>query len=55
MKSLTEVSFDSYMLSLTDLVEQHRYLRLLEVDQRLHLPIRTSVRVLVTASDVIHS
>jgi heme/copper-type cytochrome/quinol oxidase subunit 2 len=30
-------------------------LRLLEVDQRVVLPIDTSVRVLITSSDVIHS
>jgi len=30
-------------------------LRLLEVDNRLQLPIRTNIRVLVTAADVLHS
>lgn len=30
-------------------------LRLLEVDYRLHLPINTHIRVLITAADVLHS
>jgi len=30
-------------------------LRLLEVDNRLIVPIQTQVRVLVTAADVLHS
>jgi len=30
-------------------------LRLLEVDNRLLLPIETNIRVLVTSSDVLHS
>lgn len=31
------------------------YFRLLEVDYRLKLPIRSHVRMLVTSADVIHS
>jgi cytochrome c oxidase subunit 2 len=30
-------------------------LRLLEVDNRLVLPIKTNIRFLITAADVIHS
>jgi cytochrome c oxidase subunit 2 len=30
-------------------------LRLLEVDNNIYLPIETTVRLLITASDVIHS
>jgi len=30
-------------------------LRLLEVDQRLVLPIQTNIRILVTSTDVLHS
>ena len=30
-------------------------LRLLEVDQRLCLPVRTNIRILLTAADVLHS
>jgi ubiquinol-cytochrome c reductase cytochrome b/c1 subunit len=55
-KSLADegVSFDSYMLQSDDLPTVGA-LRLLEVDQRVVLPIDTSVRVLITSSDVIHS
>lgn len=48
-----EVSFDSYMVVEDDL--ELGDLRLLEVDNRLKLPVQTSVRLIVTASDVIHS
>ena len=44
-------NFDSYML--TDV--EPGQLRLLEVDERLVLPTNTLIRVLVTASDVLHS
>ena len=46
-------NFDSYMLSDGDI--EPGQLRLLEVDERLVLPTNTLVRVLVTASDVLHS
>lgn len=46
-----QYNFDSYML--TDV--QPGQLRVLEVDERLVLPTNTLIRVLVTASDVIHS
>lgn len=48
-----EVVFDSYMLPLSDLKEGD--LRLLEVDNVLTLPINTHIRVIVTASDVLHA
>jgi len=47
------VKFDSYMVNENDLVEGG--LRLLEVDNRLLLPTRTHIRLLVTSADVIHS
>lgn len=47
------IEFDSYMLLEEDLVEGAY--RLLEVDERVLLPERTSIRVLVTSLDVIHS
>jgi len=47
------VKFDSYMVNEADLVEGG--LRLLEVDNRLLLPVRTHIRLLVTSADVIHS
>jgi heme/copper-type cytochrome/quinol oxidase subunit 2 len=54
-KNLTEnvFNFDSYMLSSED--NSLPQLRLLEVDNPLLLPINTSIRILVTSSDVLHS
>lgn len=48
-----EVNFDSYTKTEEDLVFGE--LRLLDVDNRVYLPINTSIRLLVTAQDVIHS
>jgi cytochrome c oxidase subunit 2 len=47
------LNFDSYMINTDDLT--FGSLRLLEVDNRLVLPIKTHIRLLVTSSDVIHS
>lgn len=47
------INYDSYMIATSDLEEGD--LRLLEVDNRLVLPVDTHVRVIVTAADVIHS
>jgi cytochrome c oxidase subunit 2 len=44
-------NFDSYMLTEV----QPGQLRILEVDERLVLPTNTLIRLLVTASDVLHS
>jgi cytochrome c oxidase subunit 2 len=44
--------FESYMVPTSELKEG--YLRLLEVDNRLALPIKTHVQVTVTAADVLH-
>jgi cytochrome c oxidase subunit 2 len=46
-------SFDSYMVAEDDL--EPGQLRLLEVDNRVVLPTKTHVRVLVTSADVLHS
>lgn len=46
------LNFDSYMLPEEDLNKGH--LRLLEVDNRLVLPIETHIRLIVTAADVLH-
>ncbi|MCX7338376.1 MAG: cytochrome c oxidase subunit II [Alphaproteobacteria bacterium] len=46
-------SFDSYMIQDKDL--KPGQLRLLEVDKRLVIPVNTTVRVIVTSTDVIHS
>jgi len=52
-------SFESRMLSTNDIfvssLEGKTGLRLLEVDHVLVLPIKTSIRLLVTAADVLHS
>lgn len=48
-----EVNFDSYMLAEEDLLPGR--LRLLEVDNRLFVPVRTNIRVIITAADVLHS
>jgi heme/copper-type cytochrome/quinol oxidase subunit 2 len=47
------VNFDSYMLPDEDLIVGQ--LRLLEVDNRLKLPIEINVRLLITSGDVLHS
>lgn len=47
------IEFDSYMIPTSDL--EGGGFRLLEVDNRLIVPIKTRVRVLVTAADVLHS
>jgi len=47
------INFDSYMLSDEDLNIGH--FRLLEVDNRVVLPVNTHIRVLITAADVLHS
>jgi cytochrome c oxidase subunit 2 len=47
------IMFDSYMIAEDDLEEGQ--LRLLEVDNRVVLPINTHLRILVTATDVLHS
>nr|YP_010586617.1 cytochrome c oxidase subunit II [Triaenodes qinglingensis]UZZ44431.1 cytochrome c oxidase subunit II [Triaenodes qinglingensis] len=43
-----DIKFDSYMMNKPQL-------RLLDVDNRLILPMKTQIRNLITASDVIHS
>jgi cytochrome c oxidase subunit 2 len=47
------VIFDSYMLAEEDL--PFGGFRLLEVDNRLRLPVKTVIRLLITSSDVLHS
>jgi cytochrome c oxidase subunit 2 len=46
------ISFDSYMLPSDDLTPGD--LRLLEVDNRVVLPVNTHIRILVTGADVLH-
>jgi cytochrome c oxidase subunit 2 len=47
------LNYDSYMIPEEDLTGGN--LRLLEVDNRVVLPIQTHIRVLVTSADVLHS
>lgn len=47
------LDFDSYMIP-TDELSKGSF-RLLEVDNRVVLPINTHIRVLITAADVLHS
>ena len=47
------LAFDSYMVPEEDLTEGQ--LRLLEVDNRVILPTDTHIRVVITATDVLHS
>lgn len=47
------ITFDSYILP-TDELEIYDY-RLLEVDNRLVLPIKQEVRIVISSADVIHS
>lgn len=47
------INFDSYMIKEADLKPGQK--RLLEVDNRLVIPVNTNVRVQVTGADVIHS
>lgn len=47
------INFDSYMITENDL--ENGQFRLLEVDNRVVLPINTHIRVLITAGDVLHS
>nr|ANW06501.1 cytochrome c oxidase subunit II [Scutiger liupanensis] len=48
-----DISFDSYMTPTMDLLPGQ--LRLLEVDNRMVVPMNAPVRVLITAEDVLHS
>jgi cytochrome c oxidase subunit 1 len=50
---LNKISFDSYMKPESDLSVGQ--LRLLETDNPLEIPAKTSIRLLVTGMDVIHS
>nr|YP_010582833.1 cytochrome c oxidase subunit II [Psychoda alternata]AQX36168.1 cytochrome c oxidase subunit II [Psychoda alternata] len=47
------IEFDSYMISTNELNDYN--FRLLEVDNRVVLPMNSQIRIIVTAADVIHS
>nr|UBA16587.1 cytochrome c oxidase subunit II [Euthalia pratti] len=46
------VEFDSYMIQSTDNISNFR---LLDVDNRIVLPMNNQIRILITATDVLHS
>jgi cytochrome c oxidase subunit 2 len=46
------LNFDSYLIATNDLT--HGSFRLLEVDNRVILPVNTHIRLLITAADVLH-
>nr|YP_009538054.1 cytochrome c oxidase subunit II [Athyma nefte]AYN60810.1 cytochrome c oxidase subunit 2 [Athyma nefte] len=46
------IEFDSYMIQSTDNLSNFR---LLDVDNRIILPMNNQIRILITATDVIHS
>nr|YP_009699973.1 cytochrome c oxidase subunit II [Dermestes tessellatocollis]QEK77716.1 cytochrome c oxidase subunit II [Dermestes tessellatocollis]QIA46722.1 cytochrome c oxidase subunit II [Dermestes maculatus] len=48
-----KIEFDSYMKSMNDL--KNSDFRLLDVDNRMVVPLMSRVRMMVTAADVIHS
>jgi len=47
------LQFDSYLIAANDLSKGQ--FRLLEVDNRIKLPIKTHIRLLITSADVLHS
>ncbi|MFN7095805.1 MAG: cytochrome c oxidase subunit II, partial [Burkholderiales bacterium] len=47
------ISFDSYMIKDEDIKPNQK--RLLEVDNRVVVPVDTTIRVLITGGDVMHS
>nr|AIW06272.1 cytochrome c oxidase subunit II [Ephemerella sp. MT-2014] len=49
----TQLEFDSYMIPTNELPESG--FRLLEVDTRVVLPMKTQIRILISAADVLHS
>ena len=53
VESNDRIAFDSYMIPTDELLLGN--LRLLTVDNRVVLPVRTHIRVIVTAADVLHS
>nr|AYW52131.1 cytochrome c oxidase subunit 2 [Discolomatidae sp. 1 ACP-2013] len=50
---LKKIEFDSYMIPSNDL--KYFNFRLLEVDNRLIIPFKSQIRMLITSEDVIHS
>nr|YP_010616513.1 cytochrome c oxidase subunit II [Morophaga formosana]WAU48134.1 cytochrome c oxidase subunit 2 [Morophaga formosana] len=51
--NFNNIQFDSYMINSNEL--KNNNFRLLDVDNRISLPMNNQIRIMVTASDVIHS
>ena len=51
--SIIKVEFNSYIIPQNE-IENNNF-RLLDVDNRAALPINTFVRIIITATDVLHS
>nr|ABM53841.1 cytochrome oxidase subunit II [Paratropes sp. 1 DJGI-2006] len=49
----TKIEFDSYMIPQNEL--KNNDFRLLDVDNRAVLPMKTFIRIIITAADVLHS
>nr|YP_010836243.1 cytochrome c oxidase subunit II [Paradoxopsyllus custodis]WGC90505.1 cytochrome c oxidase subunit 2 [Paradoxopsyllus custodis] len=47
------IEFDSYMIPSTEMLDNN--FRLLDVDNRIILPFNSQIRILITATDVLHS
>nr|WEV93886.1 cytochrome c oxidase subunit II [Tylostega tylostegalis] len=48
-----DIEFDSYMIPINEMNQNN--FRLLDVDNRIILPMNNQIRIMVTATDVIHS
>nr|ATJ03543.1 cytochrome oxidase subunit II [Pectinoctenus nemorosus]AVV65639.1 cytochrome oxidase subunit 2 [Pectinoctenus nemorosus] len=48
-----DIEFDSYMIPSNELMDNN--FRLLDVDNRIILPFNSQIRILITATDVLHS
>nr|AYW52226.1 cytochrome c oxidase subunit 2 [Elateridae sp. 2 ACP-2013] len=53
LSDFKKIEFDSYMIPQTEM-KSHNF-RLLDVDNRLPLPFKSQIRMMVTSTDVIHS
>ena len=50
---IPSLNFDSYMITTDELQKGH--FRLLETDNKVFLPVKTHIRLLITSADVLHS
>lgn len=51
----TKIKYNCYMTDLESMPKKQGYFRLLETNKRILLPIKTHIRLLVSAADVLHS